>query len=60
MLVSSGKLDLESEALLKFSNNVTGFYGKESKNSVVDTIEGDEAIKKYTDSSVEFENPVLM
>merc|ERR1712195_238977 len=34
MLVSSGKLGLESEALLKFSNNVTGFYGKEAKNSV--------------------------
>ena len=51
MLLSSGKLDLEAEALLTFSNNVTGFYGKEAVNSSVSTIEGDAAIKKYTGSS---------
>ena len=58
----SGKLhlDLEAEALLKFSNNVTGFYGKEAVNSSVSTIEGDAAIQKYTGSKEEFKQPILV
>ena len=60
MLVSSGKLDLEAVNLLKFSPNVPGFYGKEAITSLVETIEGDDAIKMFTDVTKTFEKPVLM
>ena len=37
-----------------------GFYGKEANSSFVTAIEGEAAIKKFTDTTGEFEKPILM